>query len=55
MGVFASGTDKKDIIERSEHSNYNAALILNKKGEMFGHIVDLDLGLYLEDVDVYIQ
>lgn len=55
MGVFASGTDKKDIIERSEHSNYNAALILNKKGEMFGHIVDLDLGLYLEDVDIYIQ
>lgn len=54
MGVFASGTDKKDIIERAKDSGYNAAIIVNKKGHIFGHIADMDLGIYVEDCPVYI-
>lgn len=55
MGVFASGTDKKDILERAKDSGWNAAIILNKKGHIFGHIADLELGVYLEDVPVEIE
>lgn len=55
MKVFASGTDKDDIIARAKDSTYNAALIYNKKGEIFGHIADMERGLYLSDVPVFIQ
>lgn len=55
MGVFASSTDVKDIKERAELSGFNAAIILNKKGEMYGHIADYDLGIYVKDVDIYIR
>lgn len=55
MGVNPSSTDLSEILARAEHSNFNAALIINKKDEMFGHIVDLDLGLHIEDVDIFIE
>lgn len=52
MGVFASGTDKKDILERAQECGYNVALILNKKGEIFGHIADYTTGIYIQEVPV---
>jgi len=55
MPVQPSKTDEDEIIERAKHSDFNAAIIINKKGEIYGHIVDLELGLHLQDVDVRIQ
>ena len=55
MGVFASGTDKNDILERAKDSGFNAAIIMNKKGEIFGHIADMDLGIYIKKCPVYID
>lgn len=55
MGVFASLTDETDIIERAKDAPFNAALIYNKKGEIYGHIVDSKAGLYYQEVAVYIE
>lgn len=55
MSVFASRTDKKDILERARESGWNAAIIVNKKGEIFGHIADLETGIYVTKVPVYIE
>lgn len=55
MKVFTSGTDERDILERAAHAGYNAAIIMNKNHDIFGHIVDIDLGIYLKNVDVYIR
>lgn len=54
MAVFSSTTDEKDIIERAENAGFNAAIILNKKGEIFGHIADTELGIYVKKVPVTI-
>ena len=53
MQVFASSTDKDDIKERAQDSGFNAAIIVNKKGNIFGHIADMELGIYVEDCPVY--
>lgn len=55
MGVFASLTDETDIIERAKDAPFNAALIYNKKGEIYGHIVDSKTGIYYQEVAVYIE
>lgn len=55
MGVFASTTDKKDIVERAKDAGFNAAVIMNKKGKIFGHIADMELGIYIEDCPVYVD
>lgn len=55
MGVFASGTDDKDIVERAKDCGYNVALIMNKKGEIYGHIADTTIGIHVKDVDVFIN
>lgn len=52
MQVSPSGTDEKEILKRAETSGYNVALIHNKKGKIFCHIVDYDSGLYLSELDV---
>lgn len=54
MPVFTSGTDEKDIKERAAISGWNASLIMNKKGEIFGHIVDLETGIYVKKCPVTI-
>lgn len=54
MNVFTSGTDEKDIKERAAISGWNASLIMNKKGEIFGHIVDLETGIYVKKCPVTI-
>ena len=53
MEVFASSTDKKDILERANDSGFNVSIIVNKKGKIFGHIADMELGVYIEDCDVF--
>lgn len=52
MATGPSGTDEREILERAEQCGYNVALILNKKGAIFGHIADYNAGVYLQDVPV---
>lgn len=54
MAVFPSGTDSKDILERAKDGLYNAAIIVNKKEQIYGHIADMESKLYLKDVPVFI-
>lgn len=54
MGVTPSGTDVSEIKERGLMS-YNAAIIRNKKGEMFGHIADSEKELYVQNVPIEIE
>lgn len=54
MQVFASGTDESEIIDRGREGGFNAAIIMNKRMEIFGHIVDYDTGLYLTKVPVQV-
>lgn len=55
MGVTPSGTDVKEIHSRAELAGFNAAFIINKKYEMFGHIADMDAGIYYKDVDIFVK
>ena len=54
FAVFASGTDDKEIKERALIGGFNASLIFNKKGDIFGHIADYTEGIYIQGVPVEI-
>lgn len=55
MAVFPSSTDKEEILARAELAEFNVALIINKKKEMYAHVVDQELGFYMTAMDVYIR
>ena len=51
--IILKTCDKDDIKERAKDSGFNVAIIVNKKGKIFGHIADMELGIYVEDCPVY--
>lgn len=53
MGVKPSGTDQSEIVERGM-GNFNAAIIINEKLEVYGHLVLGNEGLYISDVEVFV-
>lgn len=54
MATSPSGTDVTEIKARAASGSFNASIIMNKSGDIFGHIVDSDRGIYLQDVPVQI-
>lgn len=53
MDVNPSSTDEKEIKERA-NAGFSASVILNEKGEMYGHICDMDEG-FIKDVPIYVD
>ena len=53
--VSPSGTDKNEILERSETGGFSTSIIMNKKISVYGHIADHTTGLYLTKVPVIIK
>jgi hypothetical protein len=55
MAVFASGTDFEEIVDRADLSGWNCSIVMNKRLEIFGHIVDTTRGIYIKNVPVSID
>lgn len=55
MGVTPSGRDGKDIEEKTIVAPFNASIIINKKGDIYGHIRDKERNIYVENCDIIID
>lgn len=55
MDVKPSVTDETEIVERSLSGLFSASIIMNKKGDIYGHIADQEIGFFLKDVPVFIR
>ena len=55
FGATPSGTDRDEILERVEAGGFSPSIIMNKDGDIYGHIADYDENIYVEDVDIIVE
>jgi hypothetical protein len=55
FSVYASGTDYDDIIEAGQLGGYAVRIVMNKSFNIFAHVSDYDLGIYVADIPVSVD
>ncbi|MCO6500488.1 MAG: hypothetical protein J5I47_08945 [Vicingus serpentipes] len=55
MGVFASGQDDTQMREFAESCEWFVGTIHNRRGDMFGYLVDNARGIYFTNIDIVIE